>query len=119
GQLAPTHKTQEVPSAAGDSRNLKLCVTVVNGNDTKSLNTTINYRPEALDAERMEGPRARKSAEEECAGADFRDSMSLSRFHELERAGIPIEDNGSGGFDVEQMLGTAGRPVPLAAGRQA
>ena len=107
GNFATVHKTQDVPSQAGDSRNLKLCVTVVNGNDTKSLNTTINYRPEALDGERMEDLRVRKAAKEQFKGADFRDSMSLSKFHELERAGIPVEDNGHGGMDTDKMLGVA------------
>ena len=107
GNFAKINKTEDVLSSAGDSRNLKLCVTVVNGNDTKSLNTTINYRPESLDAERMEDLRVRKAAKEQFKGADFRDSMSLSKFHELERAGIPIEDNGHGGFDTEKMLGVA------------
>jgi hypothetical protein len=107
GNFAKINKTEDVPSAAGDSRNLKLCVTVVNGNDTKSLNTTINYRPEALDAERMEDLRTRKAAKEQLAGSDFRDAMSLSRFHELERAGIPVEDNGHGGMDVDKMIGVA------------
>src|SRR5580765_1968050 len=81
GNFATVHKTQDVPSTTGDSRNLKLCVTVVNGNDTKSLNTTVNYRPEALEAERMEDLRVRKAAKEQFKGADFRDSMSLSKFH--------------------------------------
>jgi hypothetical protein len=107
GNFATVHKTQDVPSTAGDSRNLKLCVTVVNGNDTKSLNTTINYRPEALDPERMEDLRVRKAAKEQFKGSDFRDSMSLSKFHELERAGIPVEDNGHGGMDVDKMIGIA------------
>jgi hypothetical protein len=107
GNLATVHKTQDVLSQAGDSRNLKLCVTVVNGNDTKSLNTTLNYRPEALDPERMEDLRTRKAKKEQLAGSDFRDSMSLSKFHELERAGVPIEDNGDGGFDTDKMLGVA------------
>jgi hypothetical protein len=106
GNFATVHKTQDVPSSAGDSRNLKLCVTVVNGNDTKSLNMTINYRPEALDEERMTILRERKAKKESLQGADFRDAMSLSRFHELERAGIPIEDNGHGGFDTDKMIGT-------------
>jgi hypothetical protein len=53
GTFATVHKTQDVPSQAGDSRNMKLCVTVVNGNDTKNLNTTVNYRPDALNPERM------------------------------------------------------------------
>src|SRR5882724_7139356 len=107
GNFAAVHKTQDVPSQKGDSRNMKLCVTLVNGNDTKSLNTTVNYRPEALDTERMELLRARKAKKEQLAGADFRDAMSLSKFHELERAGIPIEDNGDGGFDTDKMLGVA------------
>ena len=106
GNFATVHKTQDQPSQGGDSRNLKLCVTVVNGNDTKSLNYTVNYRPEALDPERMEDLRVRKAAKEKLAGADFRDAMSLSKFHELERAGIPLEDNGHGGFDVDRIVGT-------------
>lgn len=107
GNFATVHKTQDVPSSAGDSRNLKLCITVVNGNDTKNLNTTINYRPEALDPERMDDLRKRKAAKEQLGGSDFRDAMSLSKFHELERAGIPIEDNGHGGMDVDKMIGVA------------
>ena len=105
GNFATVHKTQDVPSTAGDSRNLKLCITVVNGNDTKSLNTTLNYRPDALNPERMEELRTRKANKEQLAGADFRDAMSLSRFHELERAGIPVEEGENGGFDVDKMIG--------------
>ena len=107
GNYAKINKTEDAPSKKGDSRNLKLCVTLVNGNDTKNFNITINYRPEALDPERMEDLRVRKTAKEQFKGADFRDSMSLSKFHELERAGIPIEDNGNGGLDVEKMIQVA------------
>jgi len=107
GNYAKINKTEDAPSKKGDSRNLKLCVTLVNGNDTRDRNIMINYRPEALDPERIEDLRVRKAAKERLAGVDNRDSLSLSKFHELERAGIPIEDNGHGGFDVDKMIGVA------------
>lgn len=106
GSFARVHKTEDVVTTAGDSRNLKLCVTLVNKNETKNMNITVNYRPEALDPERMETLRSNKTAKVRGAGVDFRDTMSLTRLHELEKAGITIEDNGHGGFDVEKMLGT-------------
>src|SRR5215475_1184963 len=54
GSFAAIHKTEDRLSEKGDSRNLKLCVRVVNGGKlTKDLNYTLNYRPQALDPERI------------------------------------------------------------------
>jgi len=112
GQFAAVHKTQDKPTQTGDSRNLKLCVTVVNGKGTLNLNYTVNYRPEALEPERIEELKAARERYKDIRGAwpdklAQRDNLSLSRLHELERAGIPLEDAEDGGFNTDKMLGKA------------
>jgi hypothetical protein len=105
-------KTSDMVSNSTDSRNLKLCVRLVNGSMTKDITHRINYRPEALTDERMKEVLEARTKFKGTRGAwadklAQRDNLALSGFHELERAGIPLEENGHGGFDVDKMIGQA------------
>jgi len=108
GNFAAIHKTEDKPSQDGKSRNLKLCVTVVDGNLTKSMSYFVNYRPDVLSDERIAEIRklmVQYKGQQKWPDADAqRDFLTLTRFHELERAGIPVELNGSG-LDVGKMVG--------------
>lgn len=110
GDFAAVHRTEDKPTDKG-SRNLKLCVKLVRGKETKDLNYTINYRPEALEADRLEELKqmrvANKGNQTWADRLAQRDNLSLTRLHEIEKAELPLEDNGDGGFDVEALIGKA------------
>jgi len=110
GLFAAIHKTEDKLTQNGDSRNLKLCIAVVNNGEVRNLNWTINYRPEILTPERQEDIRDAQKRYKDVRGAwpDVglqRDALSLSRFHDLERAGFSLEDGPHGGFVVDNLIG--------------
>lgn len=112
GTFAKVHRTEDVVSGGGDSRNLKLCVGLVDAKkeQPKFLNTTINYRPEALSDDRKEFLRntlaEAKKTKAKLGGDNFRDAMALSKLGELEDAGLTVVANGHGGFDTDKLVGS-------------
>jgi hypothetical protein len=108
---AVIHKTEDkVGGQDGTSRNLKMCVTCVRGKEQQKFTYTVNYRPEILTPERQKELIAARERFKDVRGAwpdkDLqRDNLSAIRLHALEKAGIPLEVNGKGGFDVDVMIG--------------
>lgn len=110
GSFSSVHKTEDKPTQAGDSRNLKLCVGLVNGNETQYQSYTLNYRPEALTDERIEEVKAMrtqyKGVKQWPDRNAQRDNLTYVRLHELEKAGITLNENGHGGYDVDAIIGS-------------
>jgi len=120
------HKTEDRPSQDGSSRNLKLCISLVDGktNQSRNVNWTINYRPEALELERiaeLKELREENKGKQKWGGPnDQRDALTLSRFHALERAGLLGEEgkknkdgtedyafDSKGNLDPDKIVGKA------------
>lgn len=104
------YKTEDRPSANGDSRNLYLCVTVIkDGTQTQNLTYMLNYRPSAMSEERIaevQEARLKYKGQQNWPDKDAqRDNLAYVKLHELEKAGINLEfENGQ--FDVDKIIGS-------------
>ena len=104
-------ESDDQPSQAGDSRNIRLQVELVRKSDNRKLgtNTLINYRPEDLTAEVVAQVSAKM--EEVKGGAEwgplFRSFITLSRLGKLQKvAGVrQLQRNGNGGLDIHPLFG--------------
>ena len=107
-------ESDDTPSQAGDSRNIRLQTELVRQSDGRKLGTNvlINYRPEDLSAETVAQVTAHMELVKGGAewGAYFRPFMTLSRLSKLQKiAGVrQLQRNGNGGLDLQPLYGKKG-----------
>ena len=107
-------ESADTTSARGDSRNIKLQVSLTRQTDGKTLNTSVlvNYQPEDLTQETIQAVAAQrelnKTSGEEW-GSLFRPFMTLTRLSKLQKiAGVrQLQRNGDGGLDLSALYGKA------------
>jgi hypothetical protein len=108
GQSGNTFTTEDNPSKNGDSRNLRIIIDAVNGEETRVLFHNANYREFDLTPERMEEVRAARQTYKGTKGRwpdtdAQRSSLALSSLGQLEKAmGHTFSRNGSG-LDVTPL----------------
>ena len=95
------------PSAAGDSRNIKLQIQVTRQSDGRQLNVShlVNYRPDDLTPEAVKAVKVQQELVKEGTaewGSTFRTFATLQRLGTLQRvAGVrQLQKNGNGGLDL-------------------
>lgn len=101
-------ESQDIPSANGDSRNIRLQVEIKRQSDNRTLNTSVlvNYRPEDLSPETIQAITAHKETGEKW-GSLFRPFMVLNRLGKLQKiAGVTqLQRNGDGGLNIQPLYG--------------
>lgn len=104
-------ESDDQPSQAGDSRNIRLQTELVRVSDGRKLGTNvlINYRPEDLSAEAVAQVTAQMEAVKGGGewGPYFRPFMTLNRLGKLQKiAGVrQLQRNGNGGLDLHPLYG--------------
>ena len=103
-------ESDDQPSQAGDSRNIRLQTELLRTDGRKlGTNTLINYRPEDLTTETIAQVTAHMEAVKGGAewGPYFRSFMTLSRLSKLQKiAGVrQLQRNGNGGLDLHPLFG--------------
>ncbi|HVI40680.1 MAG TPA: hypothetical protein VM577_08470 [Anaerovoracaceae bacterium] len=104
-------ESSDTPSAKGDSRNIRLQVTLKRQSDGRTLNTSalINYVPEDLTQAKVQAVAAQREKVKEGGewGDLFRTFMTLTRLATLQKiAGVrQLQKNGNGGLDLHPIFG--------------
>ena len=97
-------ETVDLPSAKGDSRNIRLQTVLKRRSDGRTLGTSvqINYRPEDLTAETVQAVTTRAAEGGQKMGDLFRPFLALQRLGRLQKiAGVrQLQRNGNGGLDL-------------------
>ena len=104
-------ETVDLPSAKGDSRNIRLQTILKRRSDGRTLGTSVqsNYRPEALTAETVQAVTARATEGGKQMGDLFRPFLALQRLGRLQKiAGVrQLQRNGNGGLDLAPTFNKA------------
>lgn len=105
-------QTSDEPSRTLDSRNLRMCLAVTNGKDTRQFSELLNYRVEDFTSERLE---AIKELREQFRGArgswpgysDIqRSSLAVAKLGQVEKAfGFRLAKAHSGGLNPAPFVG--------------
>jgi hypothetical protein len=90
-QKGKTFLTEDGASQKGDSRNLRLCVKVFNGDSERTMQESFNYRPSDFTAERLayikEARIENKNVKGRWADADVqRSSLAIATLGQIEKA---------------------------------
>ena len=103
-------ETADTPSAAGDSRNITLQMSLKRQSDGREINlrTIVNYRPEYLSQESIQAVIADQAkTPEERDSSLLRASLTLQKLAKLQQiAGVrQFARNGNGGLDLHSTFG--------------
>lgn len=104
-------ESSDAPSARGDSRNIRLQVTLTRKSDGRTLSTStlVNYKPEALSQQTVQEIAAHRAKVQEGAewGDLFQPFMTLVRLGKLQKiAGVrQFQRNSDGGLELKPLYG--------------
>lgn len=94
-QKGKTFLTEDTTSQKGDSRNLRICVKLVRGDQERTMQESFNYRPSDLSPERLkyitEARTENKGVKGRWADADVqRSSLAIASLGQIEKAALGV-----------------------------